>query len=117
VGASAAGLTGAETLRRRGYDGRLTLIGDEPHKPYDRPPLSKQLLAGTWEPEKLALRSDEALDELGTDLLLGRAAVGLDVAGQQVLLAGGDVVDYDALVIATTLRGFTFYVRSTTRWH
>ena len=46
VGASAAGLTAAETLRRRGYGGRLTLIGDEPHPPYDRPPLSKQVLAG-----------------------------------------------------------------------
>jgi NADPH-dependent 2,4-dienoyl-CoA reductase/sulfur reductase-like enzyme len=47
VGASAAGLTAAEALRRRGYDGALTLIGDEPHLPYDRPPLSKQVLAGT----------------------------------------------------------------------
>ncbi|GAA2770952.1 hypothetical protein GCM10010521_55490 [Streptomyces rameus] len=46
VGASAAGLAAAETLRREGYDGTLTLIGDEPHVPYDRPPLSKHLLAG-----------------------------------------------------------------------
>jgi NADPH-dependent 2,4-dienoyl-CoA reductase/sulfur reductase-like enzyme len=101
VGASAAGLTAAETLRRRGYDGTLTLIGDEPHPPYDRPPLSKQILAGTWEPEKLVLRNDEALGELGADLLLGHTATGLDAADRRVLLAGGGAVGYDALVIAT----------------
>jgi 3-phenylpropionate/trans-cinnamate dioxygenase ferredoxin reductase subunit len=101
VGASAAGLSTAEALRRRGYDGGLTLIGDEPHLPYDRPPLSKQILAGTWQPDKLVLRGDEALSELGAELLFGRAATGLDRAGQQVLLAGGDAVAYDALVIAT----------------
>jgi len=101
VGASAAGLTVAEALRRRGYDGKLTLIGDEPHPPYDRPPLSKQILAGTWEPDKVRLRSDAALDELGADLVLGHAAVGLDAARRQVLVASGAAVGYDALVIAT----------------
>jgi 3-phenylpropionate/trans-cinnamate dioxygenase ferredoxin reductase component len=101
VGASAAGLTAAEALRRRGYDGTLTLIGDEPHPPYDRPPLSKQILAGTWEQERLVLRNNEALSELGADLLLGRTATGLDAAGRRVLLAGGGAVGYDALVIAT----------------
>jgi len=101
VGASAAGLTTAEALRRRGYDGTLTLIGDEPHPPYDRPPLSKQILAGTWEPDKIMLRSDQALTGLGADLLLGRAATGLDAAGRRVRLAGGGAVGYDALVIAT----------------
>src|SRR5580693_2433089 len=101
VGASAAGLTAAEALRRRGYDGTLTLIGDEPHPPYDRPPLSKQILAGTWEQEKVVLRNNEALSELGADLLLGHTATGLDAAGRRVLLAGGGAVGYDALVIAT----------------
>ena len=101
VGASAAGLTAAEALRRRGYDGTLTLIGDEPHPPYDRPPLSKQILAGTWEQEKVVLRNNEALSELGADLLLGHTATGLDAAGRRVLLAGGRAVGYDALVIAT----------------
>jgi 3-phenylpropionate/trans-cinnamate dioxygenase ferredoxin reductase component len=101
VGASAAGLTVAEALRRRGYDGKLTLIGDEPHAPYDRPPLSKQILAGTWEPDKVRLRSDAALDELGAGLVLGHAAVGLDAARRQVLVAGRAAVGYDALVIAT----------------
>jgi len=101
VGASAAGLTAAEALRRRGYDGTLTLIGDEPYPPYDRPPLSKQILAGTWEQEKVVLRNNEALSELGADLLLGHTATGLDAAGRRVLLAGGGAVGYDALVIAT----------------
>jgi NADPH-dependent 2,4-dienoyl-CoA reductase/sulfur reductase-like enzyme len=101
VGASAAGLTVAETLRGRGYDGALTLIGAESHAPYDRPPLSKQVLAGAWEPEKLALRNDRALGQLGADLLLGRVAIGLDTLDRRVLLADGNAVGYDALVIAT----------------
>ena len=101
VGASAAGLTAAETLRERGYDGALTLIGDEPHPPYDRPPLSKQVLAGTWEPQQVMLRDEHALRALDAELLLGRAAVGLDTAQRRVLLDGGARVDYDALLIAT----------------
>jgi NADPH-dependent 2,4-dienoyl-CoA reductase/sulfur reductase-like enzyme len=101
VGASAAGLTTAETLRRRGYDGTLTLIGDEPHPPYDRPPLSKQVLAGSREPDRVVLRDEPALAGLGVDLLLGRPATRLDVADRRVLLADGSGVGYDALVIAT----------------
>ena len=101
VGASAAGLTAAEALRRRGYDGALTLIGDEPHPPYDRPPLSKQILAGTWPPERARLRDEQALAGLGADLLLGRAAAGLDAAARRVHLDGGGSAGYDALVIAT----------------
>jgi NADPH-dependent 2,4-dienoyl-CoA reductase/sulfur reductase-like enzyme len=101
VGAGAAGLTAAEALRNRGYDGTLTLIGDEQHLPYDRPPLSKQILAGTWEPDRIALRSPDALAKLDADLLLGRSAVGLDMATRQILLDGGDRLDFDGLVIAT----------------
>ncbi|MDT5367965.1 MAG: hypothetical protein QOC62_2396 [Mycobacterium sp.] len=100
VGASAAGLTTAVALRRRGYDGRLTLIGDEAYAPYDRPPLSKQILAGTWAPEKIALRSEDALAELDAELVLGNPATRLDVAGQKVTV-GAEAVEYDALVIAT----------------
>jgi NADPH-dependent 2,4-dienoyl-CoA reductase/sulfur reductase-like enzyme len=101
AGAGAAGLTTAEALRNRGYDGTLTLIGDEQHLPYDRPPLSKQILAGTWEPDRIALRGSDALAKLDADLLLGRSAVGLDMATRQVLLDGGDRLDFDRLVIAT----------------
>ncbi|HEX3786711.1 MAG TPA: FAD-dependent oxidoreductase [Pseudonocardiaceae bacterium] len=101
VGASAAGLTTAEALRQRGYSGALTLVGDEPHAPYDRPPLSKQVLAGTWEPDRITFRADAELAKLDADLQFGQAAVGLDVAGRRVRLAGGDQLDFDRLVIAT----------------
>ena len=101
VGAGAAGLTTAETLRNQGYDGSLTLIGDEQHLPYDRPPLSKQILAGTWEPERVVLRGADALAKLDANLLLGRRAVGLDLTDRLVLLDGGDRIGFDGLVIAT----------------
>ena len=101
VGVSAAGLSAAEALRRRGFDGTLTLIGDEPHLPYDRPPLSKQILAGSWEPKHIVLRDEQHLDSLDADLLLGRAALGLDATRRRVLLDRGDHLGYDALVIAT----------------
>ncbi|MCU4745233.1 MULTISPECIES: NAD(P)/FAD-dependent oxidoreductase [unclassified Streptomyces] len=109
VGASAAGLAAAETLRREGYDGTLTLVGDEPHPPYDRPPLSKQVLAGQWGPERLALRAPADLAALGLDLRLGTAATGVDPAARTVLLADGGStrerdLPYDGLVIATGVR-------------
>ncbi|MDT0459289.1 FAD-dependent oxidoreductase [Streptomyces sp. DSM 41527] len=89
VGASAAGLAAAEALRRFGWRGPLTLIGDEPHLPYDRPPLSKQLLQGAWTPEKLLLRTADQLAPLDLDLRLGTRATGLDVAGRTLTLDGG----------------------------
>jgi 3-phenylpropionate/trans-cinnamate dioxygenase ferredoxin reductase component len=101
VGASAAGLATAEALRRRGYDGLLTLIGDEVHPPYDRPPLSKQLLAGRWETSMVMLRQDQDLAALDAEFILGQAATGLDVEGRRVLLDGDKSVNYDDLVIAT----------------
>ncbi|MGW3293682.1 NAD(P)/FAD-dependent oxidoreductase [Streptomyces xiamenensis] len=109
VGASAAGLAAAETLRREGYDGTLTLVGDEPHPPYDRPPLSKQVLAGQWAPERLALRAPADLAALGLDLRLGTAATGVDPAARTVLLAdsgstGERDLSYDGLIIATGVR-------------
>jgi NADPH-dependent 2,4-dienoyl-CoA reductase/sulfur reductase-like enzyme len=100
VGASLAGLRCVEALRTRGYDGKLTLIGEEPHKPYDRPPLSKQLLSGEWQSEKLFFRK-EGYDELGLDLRLGARASALDPRARHVLLADGSRVGYDAAVIAT----------------
>ncbi|MEU0075284.1 FAD-dependent oxidoreductase [Streptomyces sp. NPDC006332] len=104
VGASAAGLAAAETLRREGYDGTLTLVGDEPLPPYDRPPLSKQLLAAEWEAERLALRSPADLRALDLDLRLGVAATGLEPAERIVRLADGGDVPYDGLVVATGVR-------------
>jgi NADPH-dependent 2,4-dienoyl-CoA reductase/sulfur reductase-like enzyme len=104
VGASAAGLAAAETLRREGYDGEITLLGDELHPPYDRPPLSKQILAGEWETDRLALRAEEQLAGLRLDLRLGAEATGLDLDAREVRLADGTSVGYDALVIATGVR-------------
>ncbi|WP_405623163.1 NAD(P)/FAD-dependent oxidoreductase [Streptomyces sp. NBC_00076] len=104
VGASAAGLAAAETLRREGYDGTLTLVGDEPLPPYDRPPLSKQLLAAEWEPERLALRTSADLTALGLDLRLGVAATRLELPQRIVELADGSEVPYDGLVVATGVR-------------
>ena len=97
VGASAAGLTAAQTLRREGYDGPLTVIGDEDLMPYDRPPLSKQVLSGDWEPSKIALPC--AVDDIAWRL--GVRAVGLDVSGRRLALSTGDDLAYDKLVIAT----------------
>lgn len=101
VGASAAGLSAAEGLRRGGYTGPLTLIGDETHAPYDRPPLSKQLLSGDWESDRLALRTPEVLAGLGLDLRLGSAAVALDTRSREVALADGSRIGYRHLVVAT----------------
>ncbi|MEV7890116.1 NAD(P)/FAD-dependent oxidoreductase [Streptomyces sp. NPDC002817] len=104
VGASAAGLAAAETLRREGYDGPLTLVGDEPLAPYDRPPLSKQVLSGEWRPERLDLRAPADLTALGLDLRLGVRATGLDLTERTVRLADGSTVPYDGLILATGVR-------------
>lgn len=76
VGASAGGLATAEALRRSGYEGAITLIGDEPHPPYDRPPLSKQILTGEWQPDRLPPRRTRDIDALGLDLRLGALVLG-----------------------------------------
>ncbi|OLO26069.1 hypothetical protein PZ61_0235970 [Streptomyces sp. MNU77] len=104
VGGSAAGLAVVEETRRRGHDGEVILIGDEPGLPYDRPPLSKQLLAGEWEPERLLLRPEEQWDALDVDHRSGVAAVALDTGTRQVRLSDGSLCSYDELVIATGAR-------------
>ncbi|MDQ2585055.1 NAD(P)/FAD-dependent oxidoreductase [Saccharothrix yanglingensis] len=104
VGASAAGLATAEALRRKGHTGGLTLLGDEPHPPYDRPPLSKQVLAGTWQPERARLRTPELLDGLGATFVLGDPAVSLDPVARTVRTASGTVLRADVVVLATGVR-------------
>lgn len=104
VGASAAGLAAAEALRGFGFDGALILVGDEQHAPYDRPPLTKQVLRGDWEPERTVLREPGDLAALGLDERRGTAAVGLDVAGRTVRLSTGERIPFDAAVIATGVR-------------
>jgi NADPH-dependent 2,4-dienoyl-CoA reductase/sulfur reductase-like enzyme len=102
VGASLAGLRAAEELRVQGHDRSITIVGDEPHRPYDRPPLSKQVLAGTKPPESTALAvARGTLDDLDLDWRLGESATGLDLRHRSVLLAGGEQLPYDGLVIAT----------------
>jgi NADPH-dependent 2,4-dienoyl-CoA reductase/sulfur reductase-like enzyme len=101
VGASLAGLRAAETLRAEGYGGRIVLIGAETHEPYDRPPLSKQLLAGTWGLDRVRLREPEKINALELDLRLGHRAISLDVEGHSLELDTGDRVRYDGAVIAT----------------
>lgn len=103
VGASAAGLATVESLRRKGYEGAVTLLGAEPHLPYDRPPLSKQVLAGDWQPEQASLRPHEALDALDAEFVLGEPATALDVTTRTVRTAGR-AFSADAIVIATGTR-------------
>ncbi len=101
VGASLAGLRTAEALRQLGFDGTLTLVGREVHLPYDRPPLSKQVLAGSWEADRIWLRERDSFAKLDLDLRLGTTATALDTSRRRVQLDGGDEVPYDGLVIAT----------------
>jgi NADPH-dependent 2,4-dienoyl-CoA reductase/sulfur reductase-like enzyme len=100
AGASLAGLSAAEALRRLGYCGDLVLVGDEPHPPYDRPPLSKQVLTRR-------LSADTTLPQprdLGIDWRLGVAAHGVDLGARRIELADGGALGYDRLLIATGTR-------------
>jgi NADPH-dependent 2,4-dienoyl-CoA reductase/sulfur reductase-like enzyme len=99
VGASLAGLRAAEELRRLGFAGTLTLMGAEPHLPYDRPPLSKEFLAGNADAAALALRR-QPYEELELELRLGVRATGLDPGARVLATDTGDLA-YDGLVVAT----------------
>ena len=100
VGTSLAGLRAAETFRREGFDGRIVAIGAEPHLPYDRPPLSKELLRGDWEPDQVVLRK-QGVDDLDLEWRLDTRAVALDAAGREIALHDGERIAFDGLVIAT----------------
>jgi NADPH-dependent 2,4-dienoyl-CoA reductase/sulfur reductase-like enzyme len=99
VGASLAGLSAARSLRKQGYDGQLVIVGDEIHRPYDRPPLSKEFLAGTMAEADLALEADG--EDLAAEWLLGVRATGLDRNERLVRLADGTAVRADGFVITT----------------
>ncbi|WP_328390279.1 FAD-dependent oxidoreductase [Streptomyces sp. NBC_00400] len=101
VGASLAGLRAAETLREQGFAGSLTVVGDEPHPPYDRPPLSKQVLLGKASADATGLPMRRDPD---ADWRLGVRATGLDPLGKRVLLADGESLPFDRLLIATGTR-------------
>ena len=101
VGASLAGFSAAQAFRRYGFDGKITIVGDESHLPYQRPPLSKQFLSGEWDRARLDLR---IADGLQLEWLLGARAHSLDLSRREVKLADKRRLRFDGLVIATGAR-------------
>ena len=101
VGAGHAGAAAAEALRREGHQGRIVLIGGEPHLPYQRPPLSKKFLAGEQTLERGLIKSAGFYAESRIELRLGSPVAALDCAAAKLTLADGDAVDYDALLLCT----------------
>ena len=103
VGGGAAGLAAVETLRSEGYAGALTMVCDEPELPYDRPPLSKQVLTGAWDAERTRFREAAHYAGLGVRLVRGRAGA-LDADARTVYLSDGYPLRFDGLIIATGVR-------------
>jgi 3-phenylpropionate/trans-cinnamate dioxygenase ferredoxin reductase subunit len=101
IGAGECGARAALALRENGYDGPITLIGEEPHLPYERPPLSKEAIAGAEAPEIKAVAAGERLAESRIDHLSGKTVVAIDRPARTVTLAGGETVPYDKLLLAT----------------
>lgn len=101
VGSSVAGVRCVQALRAEGFTGRVLLVGEEAELPYDKPPLSKHFLAGTWDAARVSLLTAERAAELDVELRLGSAAERLDLAGRQLHLADGSVLGWDAVVLAT----------------
>jgi 3-phenylpropionate/trans-cinnamate dioxygenase ferredoxin reductase subunit len=104
VGAGQAGAKAAETLRRSGYDGDLVLVGDEPHEPYQRPPLSKKFLSGAIDASQLWLYGPGFTEELRIDFLKGETATAIDRAAKRLTLASGRSLPYAQLLLATGTR-------------
>jgi 3-phenylpropionate/trans-cinnamate dioxygenase ferredoxin reductase subunit len=104
VGAGLAGAKAAQTLRGEGFDGRLVLIGDEPDRPYERPPLSKDLLLGKAARESVYVHDPAWYARHDIDLRTGARATAIDRAGRHVELADGQQVTYDKLLLATGSR-------------
>ena len=104
VGAAQAGLQVAEQLRADGYDGALTLIGDEPHPPYQRPPLSKAFLTGEMTEDRLVLRGKDLLAGKGIDLVTGTRVAAIDRAARHLTLADGARLAWSGLALATGAR-------------
>src|SRR4029450_11554151 len=103
----ASGLSAVEALRRQGYQGEITVLGAEVPPPDDRPPLSKQVLSGAWDPDRSALRTQDMLSALDAELILGDAAIALDSATRSVRTRSGRDLQADAIVIATGVRART----------
>ena len=101
VGSSLAGLRAAETLRQEKFDGRIVMVGAEDRAPYDRPPLSKKVLAGEWDADRIVLRKPDDVALLNLDWKLGSAAINLNVSTRTIGLANGETIAFDGLIIAT----------------
>lgn len=101
VGSSVGGVRTAKALRSQGFTGRVVLIGGEAHLPYDKPPLSKQFLAGSWDQSRVTILTAEDAKLAGIELRLGNPAERLDIAGRAVVLGNGARVTYDVVVVAT----------------
>lgn len=111
IGAGQAAAQAVSTLRAEGFAGSLAIVGDEPFAPYQRPPLSKAYLAGTFERERLFLKPQKFFEEARCELILGVAAESLDRNARTVALADGRRLAYDALLIATGSRARRLPVR------
>jgi 3-phenylpropionate/trans-cinnamate dioxygenase ferredoxin reductase subunit len=101
VGASLAGAKAAETLRDEGFDGTITLVGQETERPYERPPLSKGFLLGKAAKSSIYVHEDAWYAAHGVNLLLGTAATAIDRSGSRVELADGSAISYDRLLLTT----------------
>jgi 3-phenylpropionate/trans-cinnamate dioxygenase ferredoxin reductase subunit len=104
IGAGQASVQAVQSLRAEGFAGSITMVGDEPYAPYQRPPLSKTYLMGTMERERLFLKPDAFYAQSGCELLLGISAVSIDRAARTVALSDGRALYYDKLLIATGTR-------------
>lgn len=102
VGAGLGGLRAAESLRGAGYDGHILIVGDEPHLPYNRPPLSKEALAGGVSVDDLLFRRKASVEDV--EWRLGSPAVSSDLVAQTVTLSDGSVLPFDGLVVASGIR-------------
>lgn len=101
IGASHAAASLVATLRQEGWEGRITLVGDEPHPPYHRPPLSKAYLSGDKDVASLAIRPREYYETQGVELRLGVRAERIDRAAKSVALSDGSTLDYSHLALVT----------------
>ena len=101
VGGGLAGAIAAQTLREEGFDGRITLLGDEPHRPYERPPLSKDYLQGNADRDSIFVHPEPWYAEHAVELRLGTAVTSIDPASRTVTTATGARLSYDKLLLAT----------------
>jgi 3-phenylpropionate/trans-cinnamate dioxygenase ferredoxin reductase subunit len=104
VGASHASVQAIDTLRRSGHQGPIVLVGDEPHLPYNRPPLSKKFLSGELERERLLLRSPQFYEQAGVETRLGVPVTAIDRGDRRLRLGDGSELNYDKLLLCVGSR-------------